>query len=191
MNTYNIHPFFIECSKKYEQHKDKYNMLIEFAVGKRGIFITRVDKNKPVTYVVTPKGEFQIPEKYSDEKHEEFKQKWWGDDAEFSNMKDAVKESRKNWATTRKKDKIYLFNKFICSLDIDLPYKIFLSSLITFALLLKLYKPTDVLYQEFEVKNVNEDFMKKETFHNLNFTYDYSIPIKYKPTSVNNSTTVE
>jgi hypothetical protein len=189
--NYNIHPFFIECSKKYEQREEKYNLLVDLAVGKRGIFLTRVDKNKPVTYVVTPKGEFQIPENYSDEKHAEFKQKWWGDDTAFSNMKDAIKESRKNWATTKKKDRIYLLNKFICSLDIDLAHKVFLSSLITFALLLKLYKPTDIVYEEFEIKTINEDFMQKETFHNLNFSYDYSIPIKCKPVSVNNTTTVE
>lgn len=189
--NYNIHPFFIECSKKYKHDDEKYNMIIDFAVGKRGIFLTRMDKNKAVTYIVTPKGEFQIPEKYSDEKHEEFKLKWWGDDIKFSNIKDSIKESRKTWANTKKKDRIYLLNKFICSLDIDLPYKIFLSKMIVFALLLKLYKPSDISYENFEVKNINEDFTKKETFYNLNFEYDYSIPVKCKPISSNNTTTVD
>jgi len=183
--SYNIYPFFIDCSEKHEQPDDRYNMLIDFAVGKRGIFLKRVNG----TVLVTPKGEFQIPETYSEEKYAEFKQKCWDDDTEFSNIRDAIKDSRRAWTTTKKRDKIYLFNKLVASLDISMSLKILFSSLATFALLLKLYKPSDIIYEDFEIKYLNGDFHDKETFKNLNFIYDYSVPVNYKTISVNNTTT--
>lgn len=181
MTQYRVYPFFITCSKNYALDDPKYNTLVDLAVGKRGIFIKRPIKDMPKKdriFLVTPSGEFEVPNKYSVEKYTEFKNSWWGEDDEFSQMTTTIKESRKNWAQgTKKKDKIYLFHKYITSLDISMAYKILFSALLTFALLLKLFKPSDIIYKNFNVTRVNEEFLKKETFQNLEFEYDYSIPI--------------
>jgi len=175
--NYNVYPFFIECSKYYEQCDLKYVTFVDLAVGKRGIFIKRAEKT---TYIVTPNGEFEIPKKYSDEKHLEFKNKWWGRVDEFTQMRDLIKESRKNWTTTKKRDKIYLFHKYISSLNVDISYKILFSSLLTFALMLKLFKPADIVYEQFEIKKVNARFLDTNTYLSLDFLYDYSIPLQTK-----------
>lgn len=180
MTQYKVYPFFINCSKHYATDDPKYNTLIDLAVGKRGIFIKRPVKDtpkKPRVFLVTPAGEFEIPNKYSTEKHNEFKNSWWGCDDEFSQMTSLIKESRKNWAQgTKKKDKIYLFHKYVASLDVSIASKILFGAMLTFALLLKLFKSSDIVYKNYRVASVNENFLKKEMFQNLQFEYDYSVP---------------
>jgi len=190
MNSYNVYPFFIECSKHYERDSLKYSTLVDLAVGKRGIFIKRGEKEVN-TYIVTRSGEFEIPKTYSTEKQLEFQHKWWGYNDGFTQMRETIKESRKNWNTTKKKDKIYLFHKYISSLNIDISYKILFSSLLTFALLLKVFKLSDISYDQFEIKKVNEHFFKKDTYRNIKFLYDYSIPLSSKQLASCCTTTVD
>ena len=226
----NVYPFFIECSKYYEDQPYKQLLLQQFAFGHGGSFIIkRKDKN----ILVTPDGEFVIPSLYSEnalptygptstrvlsearllsiydpavyatlrvpldpckvkfdesvkKKIEDFHtarleldQKLWKYD-EYDKMEENIKNLRIVWSTTKKKDKLHLFYKYISTLELSTNEKIILCNLITLTLLLKLVKPSDILYKDFIIQNVNQDLLTNKSIDAVEFSYDYSIPTKIK-----------
>lgn len=175
----NVYPFFIECSKYYsDPHKQKFLRQLAFGKG-GGLIINRKDKN----ILITSDGEFVIPLFYSDEARLELEKKLWKCD-DFEKMQEDIKNMRTLWSTTKKKDKLFLFYKYIASLDFSMNEKIVLCNLITLTLLLKIIKPTDVVYKNYVIEHVNEDLFKNEKIKNIEFSYDYSIPLKTKKTTI-------
>lgn len=169
----NVYPFFIECSKYYHDQPHKQRLLQQFAFGRGGGFIIkRKDKN----ILVTPEGEFVIPAQYSEDARLELDQKLWKYD-DYEKMQQDIKNLRAVWSTTKKKDKLYLFYKYISNLDLSINEKIILCNLITLTLLLKLVRPSDVTYKDFTIQNMNQDLLTDTGVRNIDFSYDYSIPV--------------
>lgn len=175
----NVYPFFIECSKFYsDPHKQR--LLQQFAFGRGGGFIIkRRDKN----ILVTSDGEFVIPSEYSDESRLELDKKLWKDD-DFEKMQQDIKSTRTLWSTTKKKDKLYLFYKYIATMNLSINEKIILCHLITLTLLLKLIKPSDIVYKNFVLEKISDDLLKTDAIKNIDFSYDYSTPVKIKKTTL-------
>jgi hypothetical protein len=229
----NVYPFFIECSKYYQDQPYKQRLLQQFAFGRGGSFIIkRKDKN----ILVTPDGEFVIPSIYDtavstcgwtpqvptsnrdllggdpseqgpatlwmgdptaqaadtafpslikkrvEEFHTarlELDQKLWKYD-DYEKMQEDIKNLRIVWSTTKKKDKLYLFYKYISNLELSTNEKIILCNLITLTLLLKLVRPSDIFYKDFIIQNINQDLLTNAIIDAIEFSYDYSIPTKIK-----------
>jgi hypothetical protein len=171
-NNNNVYPFFIECSKYYQDQPYKQRLLQQFAFGRGGSFIIkRKDKN----ILVTPEGEFMIPLLYSEDARLELDQKLWKYD-NYEKMQEDIKNLRLTWSTTKKKDKLYLFYKYIANLELSTHEKIILCNLITLTLLLKIIRPSDIVYNNFTIQNVNQDLLTNVGIDAIEFSYDYSIP---------------
>lgn len=164
----NMFPFFIECSKYYQDEPHKQRFLQKLAFGHGIHIIKRKDKH----ILVTLNGEFVIPTIYSDKARLELINKLWKIN-DFTRLGNRIEDMRQVWQTTRKKDKIYLLYKYIASLsDINTPQKMVVSNILILALLLKMIKPTDIEYQDSKIVNVNENLLKKETYTQMTFTLD-------------------
>lgn len=173
MNNNNVYPFFIECSKYYKDQSHKQRLLQQFAFGRGGAFIVkRKDKN----ILVTAEGEFVIPSLYSEDARLELDQKLWKYD-DYEKMQEDIKSLRETWNTTKKKDKLYLFYKYIANLELfSTNEKIVLCNLITLTLLLKLVRPSDIVYKDYIIQNVNKDLLTDVSINGIEFLYDYSVP---------------
>ncbi len=181
----NVFPFFIECSKYFQDDPYKQKFLQKLAFGYGIHIIKRKDKN----ILVTPNGEFIIPVMYSDKARDELTDKLW-ETNDFTRLADCIENTRNTWQTARKKDKIYLLYKYVAAIpDMTPPQKMAISNILVLALLLKMIKPTDLHYKESKVADVNEYLIKHETYTDLNFNYDYSIPQTPKHTGVFTTTT--
>lgn len=164
-------PFFIECSKYYQNEPYKQKFLQKLAFG-RGIHII---KRKDKYVLITPNGEFIIPMVYSDQERDILVNKLW-EVNDFTRLGDSIQSMRQNWHTTRKKDKIYLLYKYVASLSyMAKPEKIITCHLLILALLLKIIKPSDLDYKNSCIIDMNKDLMEKETYTQMNFEYDYSV----------------
>jgi len=172
MNTMNMFPFFIECSKHYQDEPHKQKFLQKLAFGHGIHIIKRKDKN----ILVAPYGEFVIPATYSDKARRDLASKLW-EVNDFTRLEDCIENTRQTWHTTRKKDKIYLLYKYVTSLtDLTRSQKMAVCNILVLALLLKMIKPMDIDYKDSKIANVNEDLIKRETYTHMNFVYDYSVP---------------
>jgi hypothetical protein len=168
----NMFPFFIECSKHYQNEPHKKKFLQKLAFGHGILIIKRKDKS----ILVTPNGEFVIPSVYSDKARSDLANKLW-EVNDFTRLGDCIEETRQTWHTARKKDKIYLLYKYVASLtNITRSQKMVVCNLLILALLLKMIKPTDLDYNGSKIAGVSEDLMKRETYTEMNFTFDYSVP---------------
>jgi hypothetical protein len=178
-------PFFIECSKHYQDEPHKQKFLQKLAFGHGIHIIKRRDKS----ILVMPNGEFVIPTAYSDKARRDLANKLW-DVNDFTRLGDCIEETRQTWHTTRKKDKIYLLYKYVASLT-TLPrsQKMAACKILILALLLKMIKPTDLNYSDSKIAGVSENLMKRETYTQMNFTFDYSVPQRTKTSDAFTTTT--
>lgn len=168
----NMFPFFIECSKHYQDEPHKQKFLQKLAFGRGIHIIKRKDKN----ILVTANGEFTIPVNYSDKAHKDLAIKLW-EVNDFTRLGDCIEDTRRTWHTARKKDKIYLLYKYVAALpDLTRSQKKVVCNTLVLALLLKMIKPVDLEYENSKVVGVNEDLVKRETYTQMNFAFDYSIP---------------
>lgn len=99
----NMFPFFIECSKHYQNEPHKQKFLQKLAFG-HGIHII---KRKDKSILVTSNGEFVIPTVYSDKARRDLASKLW-EVNDFTRLGDCIEDTRRTWHTARKKDKIDL-----------------------------------------------------------------------------------
>jgi hypothetical protein len=96
---------------------------------------------------------------------------------DFTRLGDCIEDMRQTWHTARKKDKIYLLYKYVAALPgLTRSQKKAVCNILILALLLKMIKPVDLDYEDSKVVGVNEDLMKRETYTQMNFVFDYSIP---------------
>ena len=112
----NVFPFFIECSKHYQDEPHKQKFLQKLAFGHGIHIIKRKDKN----ILVTANGEFTIPTVYSDKALKDLAGKLW-EVNDFTRLGDCVEDMRQTWHTARKKDKIYLLYKLRSGASRDHP----------------------------------------------------------------------
>lgn len=164
-------PFFIECSKYYQDEPHKQKFLQKLAFG-HGIHII---KRKDKSILIAPNGEFIIPVVYSDKARRDLANKLW-EVNDFTRLGDCIEDTRQTWYTARKKDKIYLLYKYVTSLQLTRSQKMSMCNILILALLLKMIKPTDIDYRDNKIAGVNEDLMKRETYTQMNFVFDYSVP---------------
>ena len=167
----NMFPFFIECSKHYQDEPHKKKFLQKLAFG-HGIHII---KRKDKSILVTHNGEFVIPAVYSDKSRRDLAGKLWAVN-DFTRLEDCIEDTRQTWHTARKKDKIYLLYKHVASLPITRSQKMAACNILILALLLKMIKPADIDYRDSKIAGVGEDLMRRETYTQMNFSFDYSIP---------------
>jgi hypothetical protein len=181
----NMFPFFIECSKHYqnEPHKQKFLQKLAFGHGIHTI------KRKDKSILVTPNGEFVIPTVYSDKARRDLANKLW-EVNDFTRLGDCIEDTRQTWHTARKKDKIYLIYKYVASLpNLSRSQKMGVCNILILALLLKMIKPTDLDYKDSKITGVSEDLMKRETYTQMNFMFDYSVPQRLKTKDAFTTTT--
>ena len=130
----NMFPFFIECSKHYQDEPHKQKFLQKLAFG-HGIHII---KRKDKRILVTPNGEFVIPAVYSDKALRDLSSKLW-EVNDFTRLGDCIEGTRRTWHTARKKDKIYLLYKYVASLpNLTRSQKMAVCNVLILALLLKM-----------------------------------------------------
>ena len=157
----NMYPFFIECSKRYqnEPHKQKFFQKLAFGHGIH--IIKREDKN----ILVTSNGEFVIPTIYTDKACRDLDAKIW-EVNDFTRLGDRIKKTRESWHTTRKKDKMCLLYKYVATLpDLSKSQKIVMCNILVSALLLKMIKPTDIDYRDSKIMSINEELLEKMYTH--------------------------
>lgn len=182
----NVYPFFIECSKRYSHDHLKKRFLEKMAIGKGIHVIDRKGKN----VMVMPDKEFVIPNVYSDKHMKELDFILWKNDEVFHDLGQQIKEVRKSWQSTRKKDKMFLIYKYVSQIpDITIEEKFLISNVLIMALLLKIMKPSDVIYDGSEISKVDDKLKERSTYTNLNFVYDYSIPSSLQNVSSKKTTT--
>lgn len=147
----NFYPFFLECSKREpDKHRRRHLELLGF--GRGGLIL-----EEPPTYI-TDKGSFKIPTNYSDEERDKLNKLIWDEETDFQQMEKDIKESIKLWANVKKRDKLRIIDKYVLQLECDIREKKLIKSVITIALILRLLETNDVVYKDFEIKNIGGNF---------------------------------
>ena len=159
----NKYPFFIECSKRYQNDPYKQKFLQNLAYGHGIHIIKREDKD----ILVTANGEFVIPTIYSDKACRDLDSMIW-EVNDFTRLGDCIKKTRESWQTTRKKDKMSLLYKYVATLpDLSKSQKVDVCNTLVLALLLKMIKPTDIDYRDNSIVSINKKLFEHETYINL------------------------
>lgn len=146
-----VFPFFLECSKQTDNPKHK-EILFKLAFGQGGYLIVRNN------FLVTPNGEFKIPDVYSTKAHKEVEERLWKVD-EYSIMKENIKDTLSSWSSLNKRNKVYLLFKY-SSQNFSDKEKLQNSSYLNIANMVKLIKPTDVVYELFSIIHINPQIYK-------------------------------
>ena len=151
-----FYPFFLECSKrKTDKENKRYFELLGF--GKCGMII---DKDDGTSTLLKFNKTFKIPKTYSVQLHDELNQMLWTKNDEFEKMEATIKESMKQWVNVKKRNQLRLIDKYVLNLECDIKEKKYRKGAITTAFLLGMIKPNDIVYQDFEIKHINEIFFK-------------------------------
>ncbi|KAH3835563.1 hypothetical protein DPMN_108916 [Dreissena polymorpha] len=151
-----FYPFFLECSKR-ETDKENKRYLELLGFGKCGMII---DKDDGTSTVLKFNKTFKIPKTYSVQLHDELNQMLWTKNDEFEKMEATIKESMKQWVNVKKRNQLRLIDKYVLNLECDIKEKKYHKGAITTAFLLGMIKPNDIVYQDFEIKHINEIFFK-------------------------------
>jgi hypothetical protein len=142
------------------------------AIGQGIHVIKRKDKN----VLVTGTGEFVIPSQYSDDDRKKLETRIWKID-DFTRLGQQIEDTRKTWSTMRKKDKMCMIYKYVSTLsEMSKSDKITTANILILALLLKMIKNSDVIYEKSKIVDVSETIKRPEMFETMKFVYDYSVP---------------
>lgn len=155
-----IYPFFLECSKHYENdHKKK--TLESLAFGCSDLIMKR-GKNTKV--LITSKGEFIIPNHYTDAMKMKLDEFLWNSTDGYYKMQNDIKESYNTWINVKKKDKLRMIDYYVLSKhqkdDMSFNDIIILKSIITIALMLKLISAENIVYSDGKIMDIKETFTK-------------------------------
>ncbi|KAH3716279.1 hypothetical protein DPMN_058997 [Dreissena polymorpha] len=151
-----FYPFFLECSKR-ETDKENKRYLELLGFGKCGMII---DKDDGTSTLLKFNKTFKIPKTYSVQLHDELNQMLWTKNDEFEKMEATIKESMKQWVNVKKRNQLRLIDKYVLNFECDIKEKKYRKGAITTAFLLGMIKPNDIVYQDFEIKHINEIFFK-------------------------------
>lgn len=149
-----FYPFFLECSKR-ERMSERKRELELLAFGKCGMII---DNEDGTSVLIKNKNSFVIPKIYTDKARDILYLMLWDEDNEFDRMASAIKESIKQWANVKKRDKLRIIDKYVLQLECDIKEKKLIKSVITIALILRMIQTNDIVYQDFEIKNIEGTF---------------------------------
>lgn len=169
-----IYPFFLECEKHTKSPMLK-SLFKALTFGKGGHIISKKNKN----VLITVNGEFVIPSTYSDEDRLQLEKML--DIEPFETESNKLKETRANWSSIRKKDKLKLFYNYVSTLPIPLMDKIKLSRFIILAMFLKLITNEDVEYNGEYITGLSSKIFKTDLYDLLmtdqicNSVYPYTI----------------
>ena len=156
------------------------------AIGQGIHVIKRKDKN----VLVTGSGEFVIPSDYSDDDRKKLETRIWKTD-DFTRLGQQIEDTRKTWVTMRKKDRMCMIYKYVSTLsELSRTDKITTANILILALLLKMIKNSDVVYENSKIVQVSESIKRPETFETIKFVYDYSVPASVAKKHVQTFTTV-
>ena len=149
-----FYPFFLECSKR-ESIKERKRQLELLGFGKCGMI---VDYPDGTSVLLRDGGKFFIPSTYTDDGKNMLNKILWDEDTDFSKMEQEIKDSIKQWANVKKRDKLRIIDKYILQLECDIKEKKLIKSVITIALILRMIGANDIIYQDFEIKNIEGTF---------------------------------
>ncbi len=173
MESLDIYPFFIECSK-VQPNVFKSRFLKDLAFGRGGLILRR--KNRGV--LVTPNGEFNIPKTFSETAYSKLQSMLWCDPtSSYAVMQEEIRSSREVWSNVKKRDRFRMIDKYILG-KYKYPDSLFVRSIITMALILKVLQVNDIAYDNFNVVNVSGEFTN-DYFENLKAS-DLPTPQKSK-----------
>lgn len=145
-----FYPFFLECSKR-ETNKEKKRILEILGFGKGGIIVN----NKDEPFIIMDNGRFKIPKTYTDKSKNLLYNLLWSTDVDYNNMEHKIKNSAKLWVNIKKKDRFRLIDNYILQLPYCLKIKKIIKSIITIALILRLIQPTDIVYKDYNITQIN------------------------------------
>lgn len=144
----------MECSKR-EPDAQKRKHLELLAFGKGGNIIHEPGR---LPVYVTEEGDFPVPSTYSDKDRFNLDRLMWHEDTDFHRMEEAIKHSTKLWNNVKKRDKLRIIDKYVLQLQCDNREKKLIKSIITIALILRLLESNDIVYKDFEIKNIGGNF---------------------------------
>lgn len=147
-------PFFLECSKR-ENNRERKKQLEQLGFGKCGLIVEEEDGS---SYLIQHKTKFLIPTTYSDDQRNKLNMILWGEDSDFERMESAIKESIRNWSNIKKRDKLRIIDKYVLQLACDFKEKKMIKSVLTIALILRLIQSNDIVFENFEIKNIEGTF---------------------------------
>ena len=149
-----FYPFFLECSKR-ETIKERKKQLEFMAFGKCCMI---VDEDDGTSTLVKDKEIFRIPNVFNDMDRDRLNAIMWGECSDFDRMEHAIKESVRQWSNVKKRDKLRIIDKYVLGLDCDLKEKKLIKSIINIALILRMIHADEIVYQDFEIKNIEGTF---------------------------------
>ena len=149
-----FYPFFLECSKK-EIVKERKKQLEFMAFGKCCMII---DEPDGTATLVKDKEIFKIPSVFSETERNRLNAIMWGEYSDFDRMEHTIKESTKLWANVKKRDKLRIIDKYVMGLECDFKEKKLIKSVINIALILRMIQASEIVYQDFEIKNIEGTF---------------------------------
>ena len=158
-----LYPFFLECSKQCTDNAEK-QVYESLGFGKNDFFV----KRDTGIVLITPKGEYPIPQFYSTEEHNKLKDMLWNTNDAYDVMQNNIKEAYRQWINVKKKDKIRLINHYVlhCNEDRCIDKCILYKSMITIAMVIKLLLTEDFTYKNGKITNINK-CITKDDFYNL------------------------
>ena len=160
-----IYPFFIECSRYVTGIRKQ--QLLRLGLGRGGLFSQRKISN----FLVVHNSEFMVPNVYSTEHFDRLKNILWPENS-FTQMRDAIVQSRNLWVNIKKKDKFNLIDLYIlkmCCYEIS-PQIVVVKTIIYFAMLLKLINSADIKFENGHVMAIKS----AETMKDMMYTFDSS-----------------
>ena len=144
-----IYPFFLECSLHYtDDHK--ISRLESLAFGNTDLIIKR-DKNTSI--LITSRGEFIIPDHYTEALRLKLDELLWNSTDDFYKMKMAIKKSYESWTNVKKKDRLRMIDEYASS-TAD-------ASILKTAVMFKLITPDVITYENGEIVKMDVDTIKK------------------------------
>lgn len=149
-----FYPFFLECSKR-ETVRERKRQLELLGFGKCGLII---DEEDGTSTLIKDRDKFRIPIAYSDDDRNRLNMILWGEDSDFDRMENTIKESIKQWANVKRRDKLRIIDKYVLQLECDIREKKLIKSVITIALILRMIQSNDIVYKDFEIKNIEGTF---------------------------------
>lgn len=148
-----VYPFFLECSK-YESGARR-RQLQQLAIGRGGLII----KKKCDQLLILDDIEFKIPTSFSESTRRLLVDKLWPDDTDFFKLQHVIRESKKNWTNSKKKEKLRIIDEYVLGKSYSSPTSMIRTrSIIYMALILKLISSKDISYCNFKIDNIQFPF---------------------------------
>lgn len=169
-----IYPFFLECCKHHTDD-NKIKTLESLALGHSDLIMKR---GKNTMVLVTSKGEFIIPDQYTETLGLKLDEFLWNSTDGYYKMQNDIKKSYESWTNVKKKDKLRMIEYYVLSKNKPFDESIILKSIIIIALMLKLINVSNITYQEGEIIDMDENFIKDRI-------YSIDIPLAFPPATKN------